>query len=97
MGCQAEGRKRKEHVNKGIGLKDGPKKERKSAYPLSKRGKEAKKGPWETELFFVIDWPGKIGHVTVTNRDRNLASFIAAITLSLPTFAWFLAVQSLVL
>ena len=57
MGCHGGGGKRKEHEIKVITLKDGHKKKRKSGHPLSKGGKEGKKGPWETELFFVIDIP----------------------------------------
>ena len=35
------------------------KKKRKSGHPPWKGGKEGEKGPWETELFFIIDIPTK--------------------------------------
>ena len=57
MGCHGGGGKRKGHEIKLRRLKDRHKKERVGGDPVSKRGKEGKRGPWETELFSVIDIP----------------------------------------
>ena len=72
MGCHGGGGKRKEHENKVITLKDGHKKKRKSGHPLSKGGKEGKKAPWETELFFVIDVVRKWQKPEVSDVSRDL-------------------------
>ena len=48
-------KRRRDKVNKLRELKDSPKKKKRKPQSLSKMTKETQKGPWETELFFVID------------------------------------------